>query len=144
MAGKGNYVELTTARLDDGEFLERFDRELRTLMQRLHQYELESGNSEGKAELVIKVKVQRETEQYFGVNYDFSQKLPKLEHGTMVRGAKGKLLVDPEGDDLNDKNQMVMTFDGRGNPKGQVDAETGEVVESDEDEPAGKIGGATA
>ena len=137
----GKYVELTPDLLDEGEFQRRLTEEMRRMYEELERYEQISGKTDGKVKLSANIQLSRGGKEYFEIEYGFDLKAPKAKHETMARGAGGRLLIDPEGDSLNDKDQARLTFDRFGNEAAVVNPMTGEVEPvGDEEKPtAGRI-----
>lgn len=138
---QGNYVELTLGMIEDGLLEERLTTAIRNAYAELDRHEKETGATTGKAQVALKLVIHRSSKEYVGLAYELKTVAPGRKHSALVRGGGGRLLADPDGDDLNDGNQLVMTFDRFGQPQGEVNLATGEVADAD-DQPVGKVGGA--
>lgn len=142
MAQKGTYVELDPSNIDEGYFQAKFKDMLQALYKDLLQYHADTESTKGKAKLTVKLELQQSDEKHLQITYGFTRSVPTAARQALVRGAGGKLLINPEGDSLNDRDQMVMTFDKFGNPAAKVNPTTGEIID-DEDghdsDVAGKV-----
>lgn len=127
---KRTYVEVDPSHLDEGEFARRFQSELREAFRQLQAYETATGDMTAKATLNIKINMSRVkgSQEFLELDYAFSRKVPAIGKSTSVRAAQGHLLVDPDGDSLNDKDQLQMHFDRHGNKVEVFDPKTGEVI----------------
>ena len=137
----GTYIELTPEMIDDGNMMKVFGQRLRDAMKRLDEYERASESTKVKVKVSLEIVISRQSAEYFGIDYDFAVKTPKLKKTALARGGSGRLLADPDAKSLNDHDQMVMTFDRFGNLRGKVNPETGEVAD---DEPAENPSGSGA
>lgn len=145
MSRSGEYVELTVDNLHDGDFRTEFDKALREVAEGLHRFEVAQHAKGGKAKLSVEIEIVRgKHDEFLDVLYVFKKKLPTAKFATMERFGGGKLLREnvPAGhNSLNGQDQLPL-FHRDGSPGGHLDPKTGELVDGDDEQPAGRIGAA--
>lgn len=141
MSKTGEYREMDIELIDEGDFIKEMNVELRKLYRELIDYEKRSGDLSGKAVLTTKLSVKRMkgSEQFHELDYSFHPTIPTFKKNSAARSVDGRLMCEIDGtSSLNDKDQMVLTYDRFGNEKAKVNLETGEVAE-DEHGVVGKV-----
>jgi len=142
----GRYIEADLDHLDDGQFRDQFEKALREAYRQFREYEA-AARKAGKVALNVKLTLSRVGDQFINIEYTTDVKAPSVPKNTSLIGSDKRLLINPEGDDLNDKRQMVLpTFDSHGRPRASINVETGEVAEPAENEGdvVGQVGGDNA
>lgn len=137
----GTYVEATLDTIGEGDLREAIEEAIRDAYRGLEEWERRAGERSGKAKVAINIELSRNSEQFLNVKYDTKVSTPKIDRSAFVKGAGGRLLVNPEGDSLNDKDQLVMTFDGHGGRRASINRATGEVVAPEEEDAGGGVAG---
>jgi len=125
----GSYVQLDLDLISEGGFRREFERQLEKAYSELIEREQLSGDKTGVATITATVKIGRtDTETFFAVHACVTRKVPPITRKSLVKGAGGKLLCQPEGSSEDDPGQMRL-FDAQGKPEGMFNASTGELIE---------------
>lgn len=137
----GRYHAATVENLHDGHLRDQINALIARMMAELDAYERATSDLTAKVSATVSMQLKRHGEEHFDFGYTIQLKVPKRAEIAMVRGAGGKLLIDPD-DDLNDKQQMTLpTYDRFGQPGAVIDPTTGEVLDDQADDGAvaGKV-----
>lgn len=137
-APPGAFVEIDSALIDEGKFIETLTAKLRHGYRELLAYEKESSDMTAKVVTTVKITICRMagSSTAFDVNYNIANTIPSVTRSSFVKEAGGRLLCQPAGSNADNPDQQLY-FDARGRIIGGVDPETGEM----HDEPvAGRIG----
>lgn len=128
----GTYVELDVDKINEGAFRERIEELLRTGLKDYLRWEHAMDRKDGSFTVSAKINVSRvaNSESHFAVKADVNLKTPVVQRTSLVKGAGGVLLCQPEGSSGDDPAQIRL-FDGLGRPKGVVNKETGELIDED-------------
>jgi hypothetical protein len=132
----GRFVEADVNNIHEGQFKKSINEVIRAMVDELERFERETADLTGKVTGSVNMELKRVkgSDEFFDFGYTVQVKIPKRAHTAMVKGAGGRLLIDPEGDSLNDADQLLLlpTFDRFGNPQATVNKSTGEVLDPDD------------
>ena len=134
------YVELNTDLIDEGGLRQELDQRLGQAFRQLLERESATGDKTAKAVISCRITIERgkDSEQFWRITHSVNHAVPPIDKTSLVRGAGGRLICQPEGSSDDDPDQMHL-FDAQGQPRGTLNTETGEIEQPSG--VAGKLGG---
>ena len=137
------YIELSVNNINEGDFVKQIDDAIRLGVVELLRWEQVMHRRDAAVTISPKIKIKRASDELMQINASLSTSVPSITCESSYRLMENKLLCQLEGSSKENPDQMKL-FDFRGRPKGVLDKVTGELIEDDGQEVAGKINGESA
>lgn len=131
----GMYVQLNLDLIEGGNYRKQVEEAIQRGFRELMNWEKASGKTDGTYTVSSKITIGRvpNTTDHYAVKATVNLTTPAVVRRSLVKGANGRLLCQPEGATVGDPDQISL-FDGQGMAKGTVDTSTGELLEDPDDE----------